>query len=721
MSFWSENYSFIKDVYDTRVTKMTEWMDYIEMAIGKVMATKVYTSAEFKRERDNFLSLCKNLERAETKKWLSEVMDVLFRDRNNEEKKEENKRFEVVIERHLSLVPRVKETQVKSEVFWKCYEYGDDLVQIFEFIDDQRAKSVREIIIPDPEATEEMIDKHGSIVRIMENKRKTVEEFITKGERLMEDPKSPKFLENHVNKLKEAWEVANEKAQLRKNALNENLEQWKVYEEKRVDCAKNLDMADTELKGIKKNFNMERGPQELTEKLKIAATMRFEIEELFNLTENAVKILSIYSPDDKKKEMEAQVTILRDRLVVLNKIDETLADIYTFNNELIKFDATLTELDTWINGKAKEKLELIRKPEDTNSPPDPEMRVTRTMELMEDLLKRNGICTKAEETRAEIFPAKGEKMPKDAKDFVERLKTVRAGLTKLDEDVQAECCKFSGDVKFFAEYQTSIRHFYPWLSSAELKVSKGLSSPTSLLAACNQLGECKSFEDECVKNLSTLDLAVEAASKMINQQHAKITLLSYRSRWDAVHCTAQDWVIRLTGLVECWDRLDGRVGVLSSWVASTDGKEPDGKDDLSIEKLEEHLDTLKATFKEKEGLVQDIQTTCGTKILYPGVTESSRAESRRSTILATELQPSTTEPVAQQTPSVIEAASPEKAATPETAVAKSEDVKSEDDSKSPEVPKTPEALTTEVGAKPKVEITPPNPTPVAAAVALAGI
>jgi hypothetical protein len=37
MSFWSENYSFIKDVYDTRVTKMTEWMDHIEMAIGKVL------------------------------------------------------------------------------------------------------------------------------------------------------------------------------------------------------------------------------------------------------------------------------------------------------------------------------------------------------------------------------------------------------------------------------------------------------------------------------------------------------------------------------------------------------------------------------------------------------------------------------------------------------------------------------------------------------------
>ena len=43
-------------------------MDNVEMAIAKVCASKVYISAEFKREKDNFQSLCKNLERAETKK-----------------------------------------------------------------------------------------------------------------------------------------------------------------------------------------------------------------------------------------------------------------------------------------------------------------------------------------------------------------------------------------------------------------------------------------------------------------------------------------------------------------------------------------------------------------------------------------------------------------------------------------------------------------------------
>ena len=39
---------------------MVEWMDNIEMAIQKVCASKVYTSAEFKREKDNFqvISCC---------------------------------------------------------------------------------------------------------------------------------------------------------------------------------------------------------------------------------------------------------------------------------------------------------------------------------------------------------------------------------------------------------------------------------------------------------------------------------------------------------------------------------------------------------------------------------------------------------------------------------------------------------------------------------------
>ena len=57
MSFWSENYSFIKDVYDTRVSKMIEWMDHVEMAIQKVI-TKVPDPGDRRMERRRYKIIC---------------------------------------------------------------------------------------------------------------------------------------------------------------------------------------------------------------------------------------------------------------------------------------------------------------------------------------------------------------------------------------------------------------------------------------------------------------------------------------------------------------------------------------------------------------------------------------------------------------------------------------------------------------------------------------
>jgi len=47
------------------------------LSIARIMADKVYTSAEYKRERDNFHALCKDLEHAEVKKWLTFILEVL--------------------------------------------------------------------------------------------------------------------------------------------------------------------------------------------------------------------------------------------------------------------------------------------------------------------------------------------------------------------------------------------------------------------------------------------------------------------------------------------------------------------------------------------------------------------------------------------------------------------------------------------------------------------
>ena len=93
MTFWQENYGFIKDVYDMRHQKMMEWMENVErvslkmkklpalmwnivQAIGRIMADKVYTSAEFKRERDNFHVRTKYKDMTDNDMWLWRLTSV---------------------------------------------------------------------------------------------------------------------------------------------------------------------------------------------------------------------------------------------------------------------------------------------------------------------------------------------------------------------------------------------------------------------------------------------------------------------------------------------------------------------------------------------------------------------------------------------------------------------------------------------------------------------
>lgn len=54
MTFWQENYGFVKDVYDFRLQKYQEWMDNLEAIVSKVMAPNVqYTYKEFKNIQDS--------------------------------------------------------------------------------------------------------------------------------------------------------------------------------------------------------------------------------------------------------------------------------------------------------------------------------------------------------------------------------------------------------------------------------------------------------------------------------------------------------------------------------------------------------------------------------------------------------------------------------------------------------------------------------------------
>ena len=84
-------------------------------------------------------------------------------ERAPDEQKEEHKKLKLIIERHKGMLPKIQETLVKTECYWKCYSYGDDLIPIFEFIDDLRNRSVKELLSGNSDQTEEHMEKQDKV------------------------------------------------------------------------------------------------------------------------------------------------------------------------------------------------------------------------------------------------------------------------------------------------------------------------------------------------------------------------------------------------------------------------------------------------------------------------------------------------------------------------------------------------------------------------------
>ena len=79
-------------------------------------------------------ALCKDLERAEVKKWLAQILEILMAERAKDQKKIEGEKLEALIKKHEELIPNVQKTSVMVDLYWKCYAYGDELKPHIEFL-----------------------------------------------------------------------------------------------------------------------------------------------------------------------------------------------------------------------------------------------------------------------------------------------------------------------------------------------------------------------------------------------------------------------------------------------------------------------------------------------------------------------------------------------------------------------------------------------------------
>merc|ERR1712042_374791 len=599
MTFWQENYAFIKDVYDMRHQKMAEWMENVEKAIARIMADKVYTSAEFKRERDNFHALCKDLERAEVKKWLAQILEILMAERAKDRRKNEFEQLDALIKKHEELIPTVMKTQVMVDLYWKCYAYGDELKPHIEFLDGIMLSSTREIAPSCVENVDELIERQEKSLQQLDSKRNVVTDLIDKGKVILQNPDKPKFLQANVKRIEEGWDDTKTKARERLQLLNETKDAFIGYAENNETTANEFDIAEEEIKKVKKMFNLEAANADLKKRQDILKKSTDTINGLFASINANMATMSITIPEDKKKVLNKEIKAVQDKLEVEGRFRATVTKIEELVAALTAFDGSLKSIDAWKDAATAELTDI----KEASGAMLPEDRVARTMDLQEDIAAKLEILKGCAATEKELLP-QGDKVPADAQVFKDELARITKYVTDLQANTKIECDKYSNDVKFRAEYRTGIKEFTPWLAGAEKAAGEGLTKPSDLAEVQALNEKVLAFDKNCVNYLKVLMSAQGAAQKMTTHAEADAEVAALKTRFDAVKAISETWVKKCDVLVKEWVLLDNTVTELNSWVAKD--KSAEGENQFSLEKMESTLGELKNIFKQKEKLVDQL-------------------------------------------------------------------------------------------------------------------
>jgi len=582
-----------------RHSKMAEWMENVEKSIARIMADKVYTSSEFKRERDTFNSLCKDLERTEVKKWLAQILEILMAERAKDQKKNEGDKLDALIQKHEELIPNVQKTAVMVDLYWKCYAYGDELKPHVEFLDGIMLSSTRDIAPSCIENVDELIERQEKSLSQLDSKRNVVTDLIAKGKVILQNPDKPKFLEANVKRIQEGWEDTKQKATDRLQLLTETKDAFIAYAEQNEVIATEFEVAEEEIKKVKKIFNLEAANADLKKRQDLFKKSNDTVNGLFNSINKDFNTMAITIPEDKKKSLEKEIKAVQEKLEVLARFKSTVGKIEDLVANLTAFDQSLKVIDAWKDAATAELKDI----KEASGAMLPEDRVARTMDLQEDIAAKLEILKTCAATEADLLP-QGDKVPADAQVFKDEL----ARITKYVEDLQAntkiECDKYSNDVKFWAEYRTGIKEFNPWLAGAEKAAGEGLSKPSSLDEVKALNDKVVGFDKTCANYLKVLEAAKAAALKMTTHTEADAEVAGLMERYNKVKAVSDGWVKKCDVLVKEWVLLDNTVVELNSWVAKD--KSAEGENQFSLEKMESTLGELKNIFKQKEKLVENL-------------------------------------------------------------------------------------------------------------------
>merc|ERR1719288_503027 len=370
----------------------------------------------------------------------------------------------------------------------------------------------------------------------LDSKKNVVVDLIEKGKKILEHPDKPKFLEGNVKRIQEGWDDTKKKAQDRLKLLQDTKEAWVGYAENNETIAAQFEVAEEEIKLVKKRYNLEDALTDMKKRQDLYNKSNDTISGLFKAINDNFTCMSITLPEDKKKIVDKEIKAVEAKLEVVTRFKDTVKVIEDFCAALVNFDNSLKAVDGWKDAATAELKDI----KEASGAMLPEDRVARTMDLQEDIAAKLEILKGCAATEANLLP-QGAGVDAHAQAFKDEMKRITDYVTKLAADTKIECDKYSNDVKFWAEYRTGIKEFSPWLAGAEKAAAEGLSKPSSLDEVKALDDKVKTFDKNCVNFMKVLSAAESASQKMTTHTEADAEVAGLKERYSKVKAISDGW------------------------------------------------------------------------------------------------------------------------------------------------------------------------------------
>jgi len=598
MAFWQENLPFVKGFFDERSQKFFDLMDRAEASIAQVNADKIYTSKEFSRIKDNFQNIVKNLERQEVRDWLSSTKDLLMEEKKG---KEGDDNLTKIFARFESLMPKVNETKLVTDMLWKAYEYTDDLVPLMEFTNEQLSSATREVTSGSVSQTEEIIEKHNKIMDKLDKKQKEVKDIVAKGEKLAGEPKAPEFLAKKLQEMKDLWKRTMDESKQRLNDLKSNSNSWNAFADKCSILNTHVQTAQKQINDVKKLYDSDKATGDYRDRMSNAENIKGDIDKTLAAVEEANKVLQVLADDGVKAQLTQEVEELRTACEVRKALDEKLAWLDNFNKSLVEFNKTATELEELVK-KDRTALDNLIKPQEKMKSTD---RLVSAMDLADDIRAQKEIHEAKQKEWDDNLTPEGKENTPEAKEFVSRMSEIISRLNSLEQEADGEAAKYGNDIVFMAEFSNAKNTFYGWIESAELKAKEGYSQPNNLEEASTKVADCKTWREMCDKVIKVLDKGKASAGKMTLHDEEDKEYAEMKTRWEAVDKACTEWTKKLEELSSMWSKQTEMLNKVTDTMVTGGG----AGEQVNLNDLDQQMEAIKDMFVKKQEMMKKMSTT----------------------------------------------------------------------------------------------------------------